>query len=38
MGGIGLVCDGQRFGVVLVINGWLEVISGGLGDIRLCLW
>ena len=24
--------------VGLVVNGWLEVISGGLGDIRLGLW
>ena len=25
-------------GRVLVVSGWLEVISGGLGGIRLCLW
>ena len=25
-------------GPVLVVSGLLEVISGGLGGIRLCLW
>ena len=24
--------------VVLVVSEWLEVISGGLGGLRLCLW
>ena len=26
------------YGSVLVVSGWLEVISGGFGGIRLCFW